>query len=166
MCLPGYEFDPDFSDNRLVCQADRAWGPTSLPRCQRIVCPTPRVFDHMEFRSDAAKTVTKFGQQETSYRFGDVIEYYCANGYKMEGRSTFKSSCQANREWSGEVVPQCLPKSCGTPPIRKFGSLLDASFESKSFTYLQSVEYHCNEGYEFKGDKELEIITCTANGFV
>ena len=46
---------------------------------------------------------------ESGYVFGDIVDYFCDDGFVLEGNT--EVTCQSNGEWSGSP-PTCLPVVC------------------------------------------------------
>ncbi|KAK4305073.1 hypothetical protein Pmani_023017 [Petrolisthes manimaculis] len=98
-CDDGYVLE---GSRILTCGEDGEWN-APWSTCVGLPCPAPFVPHH-----------TTIPEKDT-WRVGDVLEYQCEVGFKLEG-SPFLS-CSSNGvagEWQG-VAPQCTLVTCPTP---------------------------------------------------
>ncbi|XP_072444220.1 sushi, von Willebrand factor type A, EGF and pentraxin domain-containing protein 1 isoform X5 [Chiloscyllium punctatum] len=89
----------------------------------------------------------------TEFTFGEKVVYSCNKGYVLSGAAEI--SCLANGSWSHET-PTCEPLMCPTPQDTDSGR-----YDLNGITYLSTVSYTCNSGYQLQGPSTL---TCNSTG--
>ncbi|XP_078575446.1 sushi, von Willebrand factor type A, EGF and pentraxin domain-containing protein 1-like isoform X3 [Branchiostoma floridae x Branchiostoma japonicum] len=136
-CLPGFE-SVVVGGNTRRCEEDGQWSESSF-QCSPISCGSPNPIEH------GSGTISN-----TLYQ--GEIRYSCNTGYRLEGGDV--RVCQADRTWSG-TPPQCLPVSCPSPQPVSNGKV-----HSGQLTYLQTISYTCDLGYELTGEATR---TCQAD---
>ncbi|XP_078251223.1 sushi, von Willebrand factor type A, EGF and pentraxin domain-containing protein 1 isoform X2 [Rhinoraja longicauda] len=135
-CDPGHEL---IGSATRYCSSNSEWR-GAPPTCQLVSCGLPSQIQNGTTRGD-------------NYTYSSVITYACKSGFLLVGQ--MERTCQGNGQWSGEV-PQCIPISCGTPPIPDNGNVTGLDY-----TFQTLANYSCNNGYLIKGGLTR---TCLANG--
>ncbi|XP_070563038.1 LOW QUALITY PROTEIN: sushi, von Willebrand factor type A, EGF and pentraxin domain-containing protein 1-like [Ptychodera flava] len=135
-CLSGYNL---IGTSTRRCQSTGQWS-GSLPTCEPVSCGPPPV---VQFASVHTQHLT----------FNSLVSYSCNAGYEMENSNFAK--CLASGTWS-DVQAQCIPVSCGPPPLLRNGN-----FHGNDFTFGQSLHYYCHPGYTLQGSS---LRHCSANG--
>ncbi|MGH0126653.1 UNVERIFIED_CONTAM: hypothetical protein FKN15_028786 [Acipenser sinensis] len=137
-CHPGYKMEPTISST-LLCTKDGSWNQTK-PVCKAITCGQPPL-------------VLQGKVEGSDYQWGSSVSYSCFEGYQLSVPAII--TCEGNGIWRGEV-PQCLPITCGQPPL-----VLQGKVEGSDYQWGSSVSYSCFEGYQLSVPA---IITCEGNG--
>ncbi|XP_067839671.1 sushi, von Willebrand factor type A, EGF and pentraxin domain-containing protein 1 [Heptranchias perlo] len=135
-CDPGHELVGSATG---YCTSSSEWS-TEPPVCQLVSCGAPH---------QIANGLAKGG----NHTYRSVIFYECSSGFLLAG--PVRRTCQGNKEWDGEE-PQCVPISCGLPPIPDNGNMT-----GMNYTFQSLVNYSCNKGFLIEGDLTR---TCLANG--
>ncbi|XP_077973714.1 sushi, von Willebrand factor type A, EGF and pentraxin domain-containing protein 1-like isoform X2 [Styela clava] len=134
-CNIGYEMK---GKDVVLCMSSATW--SELPACTRVKCPSPRR--------------PEFGQISvgisTEYRYQDMIEYSCNQGYIPSGGTTTR--CTAERSWM-EPPPVCHPVDCGGPPDVEHGLK-----SGRKSTFMSVITYSCLPGYYLLGNSSLECL--------
>ncbi|XP_064626004.1 sushi, von Willebrand factor type A, EGF and pentraxin domain-containing protein 1-like [Lineus longissimus] len=125
-CIQGHRL---VGEKIRYCQEDATWS-GATPSCDVITCPKSAVPENGYLISD--------GQN-----FGSVIEYECADGFKLVGGRV--RTCESNGSWTG-ITPKCTEILCPDLPDILNGYILKGERHIGS-----SLEYHCFEGYELEG---------------
>ncbi|XP_018585768.2 sushi, von Willebrand factor type A, EGF and pentraxin domain-containing protein 1 isoform X1 [Scleropages formosus] len=128
-------------EKRRTCQANGQWGGV-LPSCQPVSCPSPPLL-----KNGYIKTKSRFV-------FDSKVIYACEAGFRLMGKS--ERVCQANRQWSNDNPPACIPITCEAPP-----TILHGRYKGSTFEVGHKLEYVCDEGYELTGDA---VWTCLKYG--
>ncbi|XP_041117630.1 sushi, von Willebrand factor type A, EGF and pentraxin domain-containing protein 1 isoform X2 [Polyodon spathula] len=136
MCHAGYEIQ---GDAERICQANKVWS-GKQPVCAKVSCGKPASVEHGSV-------------QGNDYMLGGEAVYSCNPGFELQGHS--RSTCKANKQWS-PAAPQCVQKSCGTPP-----SVENAVALATGDTYRNNISFVCSSGFHLAGPQN---ITCQANG--
>lgn len=115
-----------------TCRSDSTWtGP--MPKCILVKCYSPNVIEHGKFLMD--NTI-----------IGSVAEYYCDEGYQLEGTAT--RTCSANKQWTGN------DPVCGQIPCPEFADLEHGSYILETDGRRTTAKFECNTGYDLKGNAE------------
>ncbi|GAB1599431.1 hypothetical protein Ahia01_000220300, partial [Argonauta hians] len=140
VCLAGF-----FLAGRALrtCTPNGTWDGKE-PSCEKVVCGQPPEVKHAYH--DAAK-------DQDSFPAGTELRYECDSGYRSDGQE--RAMCREDGTWSGPNM-FCTAKNCGFP-----GELVNGRREGNRFRFPGKVTYHCNEGYELRGQPVRE---CQANG--
>ncbi|CAH1773668.1 unnamed protein product [Owenia fusiformis] len=136
-CMDGYELN---GNNLLQCASQGDWI-GDLPTCEPVICGPPPV---ILFASTIVEKTT----------FGSRANYRCNEGYTIRG--SLSVECKANRQWMSEIPAECVPITCGRPPLVTHGEVL--IFED---TYKNFANYSCAKGYILEGKERL---MCTSTG--
>ncbi|XP_044180207.1 sushi, von Willebrand factor type A, EGF and pentraxin domain-containing protein 1-like isoform X4 [Acropora millepora] len=119
-----------------VCQHNQTWTGT-VPLCTLINCgrlPTPRNGEK---------------KSETSTFLHGQVRFACKGlGFKIEGSQT--RTCLESGQWSGQQ-PECKLITCPDPGVPVHAT----STIRKGFSYLGSVEFHCNANYKLEGVSQI-----------
>ncbi|XP_015755086.1 PREDICTED: sushi, von Willebrand factor type A, EGF and pentraxin domain-containing protein 1-like isoform X4 [Acropora digitifera] len=132
-CDQGYTL---VGSKRRVCQHNQTWTGT-VPLCKLINCgrlPTPRNGEK---------------KSETSTFLHGQVRFACKGlGFKIEGSQT--RTCLESGQWSGQQ-PECKLITCVDPgvPVHATRTI------RKGFSYLGSVEFHCNANYKLEGVPQI-----------
>ncbi|XP_067886734.1 sushi, von Willebrand factor type A, EGF and pentraxin domain-containing protein 1 isoform X1 [Heterodontus francisci] len=135
-CEDGYQLN---GTENVTCLEDGLWS-DPVPRCQARSCGVPGI--------PANGT-----NEGTDFTFGGKVVYSCNKGYVLSGAAEI--SCLANGSWSHET-PTCEPLMCPTPQDTDSGR-----YDMNGITYLSTVSYTCNSGYQLRGPSTL---TCNSTG--
>ncbi|GCC29611.1 hypothetical protein chiPu_0008054 [Chiloscyllium punctatum] len=135
-CEEGYQLN---GTETITCLKDGLWSHT-LPHCQARSCGIPGI-------------PTNGTTEGTEFTFGEKVVYSCNKGYVLSGAAEI--SCLANGSWSHET-PTCEPLMCPTPQDTDSGR-----YDLNGITYLSTVSYTCNSGYQLQGPSTL---TCNSTG--
>ncbi|XP_043572153.1 sushi, von Willebrand factor type A, EGF and pentraxin domain-containing protein 1 isoform X1 [Chiloscyllium plagiosum] len=135
-CEEGYQLN---GTETITCLEDGLWSHT-LPHCQARSCGIPGI-------------PTNGTTEGTEFTFGEKVVYSCNKGYVLSGAAEI--SCLANGSWSHET-PTCEPLMCPTPQDTDSGR-----YDLNGITYLSTVSYTCNSGYQLQGPSTL---TCNSTG--
>ena len=135
MCSVGFELK---GEGEIVCNANGEWD-NAAPICDPVTCEDPPYVRHS-------------GTLGELFTFGNILTYYCENGYSMTGNDILE--CLSSGKWS-HAAPKCVPISCGKPPVIANGILTGTSY-----LFKDEVVYECINGYEHTGDNTL---ICSAN---
>lgn len=128
MCNKGFELEGPAVRN---CTASGSWSGLN-PTCVRRECPQPLPLEDGRFYGN-------------NYKEGSRITYECNVGYELVGLD-FRL-CLSSMEWSEE--PFCQKVQCPTPPLVQNGFYVGVNF-----SFGDSIEYKCNDGYEVIGDRK------------
>ncbi|CAH1243596.1 CR1 [Branchiostoma lanceolatum] len=126
-CMEGYNL---VGEARRTCREDRKWSGEE-PQCSPVSCWQPG-------------TITNGRLEGRDFTYNQTVTYRCDVGFELHGAK--QRRCLATRAWSGQT-PSCDPVSCGQP-----GSVTNSEIQGSTFTYLESVTYVCNKGYEMVGE--------------
>lgn len=116
--------------NALTCTDDGSFDMLA-PICSRIPCPPLK---NIEFG-----VMTSVNE---SY-----ISFECISGYYLDGESQLE--CLLGGSWSISP-PRCFPVSCPIP-----AEISNGRFTGEYFSFGNSINYTCNEGYSLNGISEL-----------
>jgi CUB/sushi domain-containing protein len=92
--------------------------------------------------------------------------FTCDKGYTLDGTARGLNYFEVRCASSGllEGLDECLPVSCGPPPVPEFANSL---FEVDELKFPNKVKFECDEGYSTdrnpKGIVTFDV-TCTADG--
>ncbi|XP_070570657.1 uncharacterized protein [Ptychodera flava] len=81
------------------------------------------------------------------------LHFTCMEGFQATGPGTV--TCRENRQWTSPF-PECLVIDCGEPE-----EVPNASKEGNIYTYRNTVNYTCNDGYYIDGH---DVIICKEDG--
>uniref|UniRef100_H2Z7B4 Sushi domain-containing protein n=1 Tax=Ciona savignyi TaxID=51511 RepID=H2Z7B4_CIOSA len=141
-CNHGFEME---GANELTCSETGQWS-SEFPTCNEIRCGDPIVPRHASILSP-----------QSTYEFGDQVEYQCDDGYNLQGSNTI--TCLSTGRYS-DFPPVCTAVRCLQPNIPTNGRLTDRII----FTHYEvgsSVAFECRPGYEIVG---VRSITCEDSG--
>ncbi|KAM6166228.1 complement factor H-like [Erethizon dorsatum] len=142
-CDVGYQMvgDVDFR----MCDAD-GWT-NEIPTCEVVKC--------LPVTGPENGRIVSALERDQEYYFGQVIQFECNSGFKIEGHKEIH--CSENGLWNKEK-PKCVEISCISPKIRNGYSI------SQKTTYKENerFQYKCNQGFEYsvRGDA-----VCTNSGW-
>ncbi|XP_060064245.1 protein lev-9-like [Ylistrum balloti] len=126
------------------CLADGTWGGRE-PSCEKVTCGSPPIITNAIIMDIETGGTFSSGQQLT---------YACDRGYDMEGDP--RAMCNTDGDWTWLGIRLiCRPINCGFP-----GNLVNGWQSGHRFFFGESVNYHCNEGYELIGQRTR---TCEEN---
>ncbi|KFM75589.1 CUB and sushi domain-containing protein 1, partial [Stegodyphus mimosarum] len=115
-----------------------------------LTCDPPPVYN---------RTVIASGHDREEYPLGSNVTYRCDFGYASDvviGSSRcILSKSNGKAEWTEPLI-RCKPRSCGDP-----GFVSNAQRIGSLFTFPNSVQYECEDGYEIHG---LSTRYCLASG--
>ena len=145
-CRPGYVMAGDASHE---CRADKSWG-DDFPSCRPVECSAIQVPANgfITFQGDRVES-----DPTPTFTFGNKVRFDCDIGYNLEGPAY--TICQSTGTWS-QRTPRCQLISCGEPE-----AVENAMVHGTSYSYKDTVEYVCNEGYEMEG---VAVFRCTKRG--
>ncbi|CAH1774655.1 unnamed protein product [Owenia fusiformis] len=142
-CKEGYQFNDDYDETTLECQADQKWKGT-IRVCMPKQCGDVPNVSNGKVKATSGNDV------------GSVATYTCDIGYNLVGEAT--RTCQPDQTWSG-TTPQCQgggKTACGNPGAPANGAII-----GNNFNFGQTVKFVCNIGYELAGQDSL---TCQQDG--
>uniref|UniRef100_A0A8C6QFX7 Complement component receptor 1-like protein n=1 Tax=Nannospalax galili TaxID=1026970 RepID=A0A8C6QFX7_NANGA len=131
--------------NKTVwCQANKMWGPTPLPVCERdfpLECPPlPTILNGHHT-----------GQHIGQFTPGLSVAYSCKPGYLLNGQKTIK--CLSSGDWSS-VTPTCKEARCEPPGKFPNGQVK----VPLSLQVGATVHFSCNEGYQLQGQPSSQCV--------
>ena len=129
----------------VICESSGAWS-HSLPVCELVRCPEPRV-PHAKVRTFGLPEEVSF-----NYTFGVVVSFVCDDGFQISGPA--ENLCLDDGTWD-TPFPRCDPVMC--PKL----SVEHATVDYKDREYGARVRVSCDDGYELFGDA---ILVCQASG--
>ncbi|XP_005375170.1 PREDICTED: complement factor H isoform X2 [Chinchilla lanigera] len=142
-CDVGYQMvgDTDFR----MCDAD-GWT-NEIPVCEVVKC--------LPVTGPENGRIISASEPDQEYYFGQVIQFECNSGFKIEGHKEIH--CSENGLWNKEK-PKCVEISCISPEIRNGYSVSQHTI----FKENERFQYKCNQGFEYsvRGDA-----TCTKSGW-
>ena len=136
-CNPGYILT---GESQGSCQADGTWS-VGLPECRPLSCP--------ELSIPNAFLNSSGGEEYNT--FGLTAEVHCEIGFELSGDSNLR--CHSTGEWEGSI-PTCLPIECPEPVIKN-GKFITSSQADGTYTFGDSVQFQCDEGFELIGEAEV-----------
>ncbi|XP_008983383.4 complement factor H isoform X1 [Callithrix jacchus] len=143
-CHEGYQLLGEI--NYRECDAD-GWT-NDIPICEVVKCLPVTAPENGEVIGGAMES-------DREYHFGQVVQFACKPGYKIEGDKEIH--CSDDGVWSKEK-PNCVEISCKPPDV------INGSPISKKNIYKENerFQYKCNMGYEYttRGDS-----VCTESGW-
>ncbi|XP_021523689.2 complement factor H isoform X2 [Aotus nancymaae] len=143
-CNEGYQLLGEI--NYRECDAD-GWT-NDIPICEVVKCLPVTAPENGEVISGAMEL-------DREYHFGQVVQFACNPGYKIEGDKEIH--CSDDGVWSKEK-PKCVEILCKPPDV------MNGSPVSKKniFKENERFQYKCNMGYEYtaRGDS-----VCTESGW-
>ncbi|KAJ8042099.1 Complement factor H [Holothuria leucospilota] len=113
-----------------------AWQPSTVPHCKAKPCSLPVI----ESNALEISVITE------EYESGSSINYYCAEGYVINGSS---SAVCLYGEWIPPTPPECEAKPCSLPVIES--NALEISVITEEYESGSSINYYCAEGYVING---------------
>ncbi|OWF34540.1 Sushi, von Willebrand factor type A, EGF and pentraxin domain-containing protein 1 [Mizuhopecten yessoensis] len=134
-CDEGFELE---GVKVLMCIENGKWS-AEFPVCNPVSCGEPTF-------------VANSGRLGDLYTYGNLLTYFCEDGYTLEGDDVLV--CLEDATWSS-FPPQCEPISCGTPP-----EIPQTIRAGDDFSFKNKVYYTCETGYELQGNSMLR---CAAN---
>ncbi|XP_069779037.1 sushi, von Willebrand factor type A, EGF and pentraxin domain-containing protein 1 isoform X2 [Narcine bancroftii] len=135
-CEDGYQLN---GTANITCLEDEQWS-DAVPHCQARSCSTPSIPANGMIEGNV-------------FTYGMKVVYSCNEGYMLSGAAGI--SCLANGSWSHET-PICEPLICPTPQDTDNGR-----YTMNGITYLSTVTYTCNIGYQLHGPATL---ICNSTG--
>ncbi|CAG9781748.1 unnamed protein product [Diatraea saccharalis] len=111
------------------------------PVCKRIVCGYPAEIQHGSYQL-----------LNDSVSYLSQVEYSCASGYEMVGRS--RLVCDIDERWNGPP-PRCDVVMCEPPPAVANGRVIVARNAS---VFGAVAEYSCSRGYRLQGSRKLRCL--------
>ncbi|XP_077568652.1 CUB and sushi domain-containing protein 1-like isoform X2 [Stigmatopora nigra] len=140
-CEAGYNL---IGSAERTCLHNGTWSGTQ-PVCQAVSCGNP---------GTPAHGIIVFSEGIT---FGCSVVYACWEGFKTSGLTT--RHCTTNGTWTGQP-PDCTVISCGDP-----GSIANAVYLGREFTFNHTVVYHCNPGHIMEPPGlGRSVLQCTKEG--
>lgn len=127
--------------SKILCGV-QGWD-ESLPVCEVVTCDLPPVVEQ-----------GTFSPKKETYKFKDVVQYSCQNGYTLDGSKSL--SCSEDGTFV-PAPPKCIKVHCGDPVIEN-AKWVDGS--RPPYGYKAKVKYQCNPGYVMTGPSTL---TCEMN---
>ncbi|XP_021360135.1 CUB and sushi domain-containing protein 1-like [Mizuhopecten yessoensis] len=133
------------SSATIKCKADGTWD--NAPSCTSTSCGVLPTVVNGNIRNLTA----------TQNQYGDVIEYYCEEGYETVGPSF--AYCQTNGTWS-HSVPTCKALTCPLVPV------MNAFWTREDGVPFDTTGMlNCSNGYKWNVTNSPVIsVTCRANG--
>ncbi|XP_054308239.1 complement factor H isoform X4 [Pongo pygmaeus] len=143
-CNEGYQLLGEI--NYRECDTD-GWT-NDIPICEVVKCLPVTAPEN-------GKIVSGAMEPDREYRFGQVVQFVCNSGYKIEGDK--EMHCSDDGFWSKEK-PKCVEISCKSPDI------INGSPISQKIIYKENerFQYTCNMGYEYS---ERGDAVCTESGW-
>ncbi|KAG8130469.1 hypothetical protein E2320_017145, partial [Naja naja] len=135
-CEEGYVL---MGEAEATCLANGRWNHSS-PFCELVQCPLPKEIKNGKYIMNGVMYLSN-------------VSYTCDVGYSLQGPSVLV--CEALGNWSSSS-PDCEIISCGLPPVIK-----DAIVTGNNFTFGNTVNYMCKEGYTLLGP---DTVSCLADG--
>uniref|UniRef100_A0A0P6J437 Complement factor H n=1 Tax=Heterocephalus glaber TaxID=10181 RepID=A0A0P6J437_HETGA len=142
-CDEGYQMLGDI-DLRM-CDAD-GWT-NEVPICEVVKCLPVTEPDNGQIISEL--------EPDQEYYFGQVIQFECNSGFKIEGHKQIH--CSENGLWSGEK-PKCVEISCLSAQVRNGYSISQKNIYKEN----ERFQYKCNPGFEYN---ERGDAVCTNSGW-
>ncbi|KAJ8008467.1 hypothetical protein DPEC_G00105120 [Dallia pectoralis] len=136
-CNSGYVLSD--GNPKRICQGDGLWGESPAPSCDIITCDPPQDISHGFLNG-------------SSFKYDDVVEYVCFEGYEVVGDPVLR--CSSEGQWIG-MVPECRLCQC-TPPMLKYGVVL-----GRDYACGNQISFHCGDGYKVLGPTAA---TCEKGG--
>lgn len=142
-CDEGYQMvgDTDFR----MCDTD-GWT-NKIPICEVVKC--------LPVTGPENGRIVSSLEQDQEYYFGQVIQFECNSGFKIEGHKEIH--CSENGLWSTEK-PKCVEISCISPEIRNGYSISPKNIYKEN----ERFQYKCNPGFEYS---ERGDAMCTKSGW-
>lgn len=134
-CLKGYDLN---SSTRLMCEENGTWNGTA-PQCVPAECESPSNPEHG-------------GVNVTDTSMGSMAQYFCEEGYELEGESV--RHCVSGALWTSDA-PVCRPVACRDP-----GPVENGTVRETGGAFPQVLHYECNPGFLLKG---AATVACQAN---
>ncbi|XP_069139189.1 uncharacterized protein [Argopecten irradians] len=125
-CVIGYEYDS--GDLNRLCQTDATWSGVQ-PVCTRVQCPAP-----------ASASGTNSDLSYNGILFEDEATYTCDAGYHIANKTSFKTTCQADKTWSPTSV--CEKVLCPAFPVGVKADITSA----QGIEYGNVIQYQCQVG--------------------
>ncbi|XP_072114251.1 sushi, von Willebrand factor type A, EGF and pentraxin domain-containing protein 1 [Mobula birostris] len=135
-CEEGYQLN---GTPNVTCLENGQWSDV-VPHCRARSCGMPD--------NPANGTI-----EGSDFTYGMKVVYSCNKGYVLSGAAEI--SCLANGSWSHET-PTCEPLMCPTPQDTDNGRNA-----VNGITYLSTVTYICNSGYQLNGP---DTLICNSTG--
>ncbi|XP_064386533.1 sushi, von Willebrand factor type A, EGF and pentraxin domain-containing protein 1-like isoform X2 [Halichondria panicea] len=144
-CVSGYEVSTGVTTAMATCMANRMW--ETLPTCSPVSCGDP------PSGNNASPGIP------TNTLYQGAVTYTCVTGYWIsQGSFSGFASCMADRTWG--PLPTCSLVDCGSP-----STIGNASpGKPTNTTYLRTVTYTCDSGYEVSTGVTTATATCMSSG--
>ncbi|CAG5134438.1 unnamed protein product, partial [Candidula unifasciata] len=139
-CNIGYRL---VGSEHKICEASGVWSGADSA-CEQLFCSEPPVI--LGTTSNATVGLDL-------YQVYSVIAYQCGKGHVMNG--TGLKTCEPSAVWSDNYL-ECFPVTCLTVESIQNGLVI-----GEAYTYLSTVEFVCNEGFELVGNSSAQ---CNENG--
>ncbi|CAD5228986.1 unnamed protein product [Bursaphelenchus okinawaensis] len=145
-CAPGYALR---GNDVLHCSDTSEWS-DSVPTCETIVCPAPKV-PSQGFIIDARGH--KSSNIQSNYSLGSVIIFGCNDGYMVSGTDFIV--CQKSGEWS-EIQTQCKAY-CNFPEVG--GNVKTTQLKREYYLIGEKLVFICkNSQFRLKSENVLECL--------
>ena len=132
-----------------LCLHQQMWS-GSDPMCVPIKCQSPSPLNH-------GQIVTL----ESEYKFGDIIQYECNEGYNLIGEAERECTSQESRGRWSSIAPTCTQVSCGPP--NDINNAVISVLNDNSFLFGTMLSIECIDGYTSLSGKSVTS-TCTSDG--
>ncbi|GFN75658.1 sushi, von Willebrand factor type a, egf and pentraxin domain-containing protein 1-like, partial [Plakobranchus ocellatus] len=152
-CSPGFLALP-FSSLIRVCLPSLDWSDHPL-KCEPTICIQRPTLPHAHFESTAVDNINWVLI---------TTKYICAQGYSSDGEPVntvnthIRLQCYITTGWQ-ESMDQCLPITCGSPPLKEHAIY---TLVSGNMTYLSEAQYECVPPYYQEGTSNSS--TCQHTG--
>nr|XP_020139915.1 complement factor H [Microcebus murinus] len=143
-CDEGYQMIGEI--NFRECEPD-GWT-NDIPICEVVKCLP--VTD-----PENGRVVSSAADPDQEYLFGQVVQFKCNSGFKLDGRKEIH--CSENGLWSAEK-PKCVEISCKLPEVRNGYPLSGKNIYKEN----ERFQYKCNAGFEYS---ERGDAICTESGW-
>ena len=132
-----------------LCLHQKMWSGLD-PMCVPVKCQSPSPLNHGQIVN-----------LESEYKFGDIIQYECNEGYNLIGEAERECTSQGSRGRWSSIAPTCNQVSCGPP--NDINNAVISVLNDNSFLYGTMLSIECIDGYTSLSGKSLTS-TCTSEG--